>query len=536
MGSLQVSITGTSGAYTYLTVGVRAIAALTDPVGYVTTSPVKEAVLNQAGLSHSLYVYSAQLVSTTNVDGSYQYSFTIWFTSQANPLPMGPPGPLGPPGPQGTVGIQGPSGPQGPTGPAYYHPAAWDQLEWHIDPINGNDLNDGLTAQTAIQHAGEYNRRVGTVHKWDRSITMTIHSSLPITDVLDLSGLQQVRGLQFLDKFTVIGVTSAPVATGTATVRNFVQAANVPHGLSCVALGSLAPYVLPGRMVRKTVGLRDVTWLTKDEDGSIARMSFPAYYAPYQESQGTFVTGDTFEIVDLPVIPAVQFPAGQSVHFRNLHFTNYLVCQGPHYFYECAIDFLLSSMGGYVAVSNCQIFGYVNTILGVEFYITYGMIKNAVFVNEGRCSIQNYTILQSCQTYAPNYVNEGNSAGVSCHTRGFGVYDSPGSAIIIGHTYLWYINGSIYGSGNAGYGIETQRGGKLFMDPSGGVPTVVGALGDIKLGLKTAGPAINTTNPYGYTADRAYTFANLYAPVASGGFGGNIVDPEQPNTAIIVGD
>lgn len=483
----------------------------------------------------ALYWSDGSVQSFTSAGGRYTYTYQCRYATS----PFINVGLLGPQGPQGDTGPQGPQGNPGATVAGMtFHPAAWDQTEWHIDPVNGNDLNDGLTLGTAIKTVGEYNRRVGVVHKFDRNITMTIHSSLPVGDVLDLSGLQQIRGLEMLDKFTVIGIPSAPVATGIATVRNFVQASSIPHGLSCGTLGSLAAYILPGRMVRKTVGNGDVTWLAKDEDGTIARMTFPAYFAPggFQESQGTFVTGEAFEIVDLPNVPQVQLPIGQIVHCKNLHFTNYMVVNGAQYFYECAIDFLLSSMGGFIGISNCQIKGYVSTQTGVEYYITYGLIKDAVFANEGRCSIQNYTLIQACQTYSPNYVDEGNSAGISCHTRGFGIFDSPGSAMIIAHTYVNYCNGSIYGSGNAGYGIEVQRGGKLYLDPSGGAPVVTGALGDIKLGNKTSGPAINTTNPYGYTADRAYSYANLAASVAAGGFGGNIVDPENPNTAIIIGD
>lgn len=166
--------------------------------------------------------------------------------------------------------------PTGPTGLGMlYHPLAWDQPVWRIDPINGNDNNQGDDTHP-IKTVAEYNRRTGVVHEFDRNITMTITSTLPISDVLNLSGLRQVRGLQLQDKFSVIGVPSAPIATGTATVRNFVQASNIPHGISCAALGNLAQYVAPGRMIRKTVGHRDVTWLTKNEDNVIARMTFPS--------------------------------------------------------------------------------------------------------------------------------------------------------------------------------------------------------------------------------------------------------------------
>lgn len=557
MTTMQVQVTGTSGAYTYVSVVIRTLQVLTDPVGYVQSSPTKEAVLNQAGLSHSLYVYQATLSGTvTNTDGSTTYSFMVWFTGVANPLPMGP---AGPPGAQG-VGVAGPAGPPGPVGPpgpqgpAAFHPAAWDQTEWHIDPINGNDLNAGLTLGTALKTAAEYRRRVGPVHEFSQNVNMWIHGSLPITDPLDLSGLRMSKAWYGDFIFKVEGVPTQ-VATGIATVRAFVQNSNIPHGISCATLGSFAPHIRMGRMLRTTAGSAPgtVAWLAKDEDGVIARMSYPAIpvggggFGSTGDYQSTITTGDAFELVDLPQVPCIRFPEGAHTYtgwlsFRLLRLNSgsdlsYVPCMYAG-FAECSLDAFRNN-GQDTRVSNCQIGGRLDQLVGTSCYITYGLLLGTIISSMGRVEIQNYTLLQGCQTWVANMSSEGFSAGISCHTRGFGVYDSPIAGLLVPPGQVWYITGTIYGSGNVGHPVEVMKGGRLLLNLSQSTANATvfvlrggAGLSDIMLAGRTSGPAVQTTNPYGYTADIPYSFTNLMQTVALGGFDYSIVDPTNHSTCI----
>jgi len=446
------------------------------------------------------------------------------------------------------------------------HPAVWDQTEWYVDPISGNDTNNGLTLATAIKTVSEYRRRVGPVHEISRNIVMHIMSSLPVTDSLDLSGIRSV-GYTVQDwvpfSFTVIGHGTV-VASGVATVRQPNTALNIPHGMSCATIGSLAPYVFMGTMIQKTSGLQSTDsvdpvtlyttlatsmWLAKDEDGVTARMSWPAYlddwnFSNQQCDQGTFTTGDTFDIVNLCQIPIVTLPPHglwADIRFERCFFTcdslTYVEATGQT-FIQCAIRTMIS-IGVPSTATDCQIGAIFGTTQpSSSCYFTQGLFLGTTLVNSGRCQIQNYAMLQGVSTYVPNSTVEGAGGGISCHTRGIGIYDSPLSGIVIGHTQVMYINGAIWGSGNAGHPIEVLRGGKLFYDPTGGALTLTGGIGlsDIILGTKTSGPAVDTIYPYAFTTDRAYSFANLIASVASGGFGGNMFDPLNPNTAIIIGD
>ena len=290
-------------------------------------------------------------------------------------------------------------------------------------------------------------------------------------------------------------------------------------------------------------------WLAKDEDGVTARMSMPAYFdrlfSPIQCNQGTFLTGDHFDILNLPNIPNIRFSPDSlgSVVFRRLYFggsspLRYVSIVGTPIFIQCSIDGIVRVASGAQAVmTDCQIGGpSFGCIAEGGVYCTQGLYLNTVLANAGRLGISNYVLLQNCKTYVENNQHEATGGGVFCHSRGFGVYDSPDSGIVIPHGQIWYIEGSIYGLGNTSHPIEVQRGGKMFLD-NGSVPTLTGGIGlsDILLGQRDNGPAVDPTT-WAYTANRAYSFANLAASVTAGGFGGNIFDPLNPSTAIVIGD
>lgn len=435
---------------------------------------------------------------------------------------------------------------------------AWAQPKWFVDPINGNNSNVGDTESNPIKTVEEYHRRVGTVHEFNHQIRMKIMSSLPRTDLLDLSGLKYTGNKYSYyfkeDAFILEGKTS-PIASGIATIRQFNQALNIPYGLSCNSIGNLSQYVKIGRMVRRTTGNLDSLWLLKDEDGFIARASQP-YYIPsptyHGGTQGTIATGDPFEILELPEVPCASMPTNifpNMLIVQHLHFsssadltadtsTREFQPQPGIFFRECAFDYIVGgSSGPYTNFINCQVGPYLYNPFGSFLYFVAGGMIGTLMGIEGRIGIENYTILQGCKTYVSGASFEGLGAGVSCHTRGFGIYDSPDSAIVIPHGGIWYIEGSIYGSGNSGHPVEIQRGGKLFLDLRAGVPTLTGGTGlsDILLGQRDSGPAVDPTT-WAYTANRAYSFPNLALPVAAGGFGGNIFDPLNPSTAIVIGD
>lgn len=127
---------------------------------------------------------------------------------------------------------------------------------------------------------------------------------------------------------------------------------------------------------------------------------------------------------------------------------------------------------------------------------------------------------------------------LTCHGGGgFGIFDSPGDALGLGYGQRAFIRYTIWGSGNVGHPIALRAGASLILalNPAA-IPLTGGpGLSDIIINGRTSGPAVQTTNPYGYTADVPYSFANLVQTVALGGFGWRMFDPSDPATRITGG-
>lgn len=430
---------------------------------------------------------------------------------------------------------------------------AWDQSEWHVDPINGNDLNVGDTRFNPIKNANEYHKRVGTVHEYNKAIKMTIYSSLLPSDILNLTGLRCTAPNDSI-YFSVVGIPKV-VATGVATVRSFNFATNTQWGLSCNSLGNLSQYIKPGSMVRKTSGslpFNTSLWLTKNENGVIARATEPAYILtpedPTGMGQGTIATGDSFEIVELPQV--TQFMSGTDLSWwpgglslRGLHFNSISTgisggtfFLGNIYFRECAISGYYINNGGYQTLNSCQMQG-IRTQHGPMTYLQYGVVQDGILENTGTLGIQYGTILQNCPTVTL-YPEEGALSALTCHGGGgFGIFDSPGNALTIGTGSQAILRYPVWGSGNAGHPLEIQYGAELILATPGAYNFVLtGGIGlsDIILGDDTSGPAVDPATNL-YTAPRAYSFPNLIQTVALGGFEGRIFDPLSPRTSITRG-
>lgn len=414
---------------------------------------------------------------------------------------------------------------------------AWDQPEWHIDPINGNDLNVGDTAFNPIKTANQYHHRVGTVHEFNKNINMRIYSSLIAGDTLNLQGLRYTSPSLINTYFHVIGIPKL-VASGIATVRVCDPINNIPWGISCPTIGSFAPHIQPGRMISKVSGSNansTAFWLAKDENGIIARATQP--FCP-TVNMGTIISGDEFQIVDLPQVSDAIFSSElpytvNGLIIDNIYFSGNTSIQGFTTFNNCAFAGL-DSTSGRQWINNCQILNYISAWKAANPYIQFGLALNALFLDNGRINIEYRTLLQGCTTHANLAGEEGFGGGVTCHGSTFAIFDSPGSGIIVGGNQVWDIRSYIWGSGNAGHPVEIENGGRLIYRQVNPFTLTGGAVSDILLGGRDNGPAVDPTT-WAYTANRAYSFPNLGQTVALGGFGNNIFAPDNPYTAMGLG-
>lgn len=71
------------------------------------------------------------------------------------------------------------------------------QLNWFIDPVNGDDNNDGATPATALETWAELNKRWGNWNLLTPPPTTTIYGDLPITTVTILNDLPPTDPINF---------------------------------------------------------------------------------------------------------------------------------------------------------------------------------------------------------------------------------------------------------------------------------------------------------------------------------------------------
>ena len=104
---------------------------------------------------------------------------------------------------------------------------------------------------------------------------------------------------------------------------------------------------------------------------------------------------------------------------------------------------------------------------------------------------------------------------------GLAVFDSPTDGIVIQLGSFLEIGGPIYGSGNAGRGINFGSGcSGSARENAAPTPTITGVGGDFALGGTTADGRAWNPGANAYTAPIAMSWANFDAAVP-GGFGGN---------------
>lgn len=435
-----------------------------------------------------------------------------------------------------------------------YQKLVWTQPTWDIDPVLGNDRNTGLLGQP-IKTAAEQHRRVGSTHEIDfdptsstPKVKMTIRSSLLANDVLTIRLLVRPSASLFPgnDKipYMVEGIPAPVGGTNTITsVRSFNHAGNVTWGINTGS--SMATHVRLGRIAIQTnlvTAYPQAWWLAKDNDDGLGmvRVSYPTYISASDyvngTNSGTFLVNDTFQLYDLPVVPRMHIEVlnnGFAFNMRRLRISaGFTHGAGSPTAVECAFDGFAWD-GTHFALTNCQHGSLVTYGPASQPYYTFGLFLNSLILLQGKPEFQNYVMFQG-----HNQLVTDGGVRTHSHTRGFQVFDSPGDGWIVWPGDQLVFAGGMIGSGNAGYGLNVRRGGRVIVGGLGATGgqffRQTGALGDMLIGGRTSGPALNTTNPYGWTADRAYTHANFNTSVAGGGFGQNIFDPTCPGSGIML--
>lgn len=453
--------------------------------------------------------------------------------------------------------------------------AAVNQATWFIDPQNGSDANDGETPMTALATHAELERRWagGTLLPpvdpglGFPQVTVTLLGDLPASDPINVTVTldREVSLLYF-------GGVANTVRTGSFTaVTPKNPTTNTPLSVTDLAMaGTWAADI--GRRVRITNGAREgtVMWPARSFGGT-GRMSDPSLVADlfgnvyWSLTPQTPAVGDTYVVEELvraaigvidvrgvgwgptagpPLMSFVDleirdetvamYPRGQGV------FANFVRCLvGPslidpnfeeQYFYNC---YLRAGTVG-ITGSYCFLFGGLVGALTAPLFAfgcqghggcSYILADDVMFQG---CGIggQNVQIASACVFDAvTNTVNPGGHAVVVGTMPQLVAPGGSGGAIAFSENGSFSQSMRLWGSGNAGAGVAVRPGGS-FVYREGVFPTVTGVNGDFLLASANIARAFDDASG-AYTTARASTWANLAAPIGSGGFNGSAHDVQR---------
>ncbi len=438
------------------------------------------------------------------------------------------------------------------------HPA-WGQVAaWEISPATGNDENSGAPGFPLKTYA-ELRRRWGigtTLNPSGGIITVTLLDDLPQTDPISLCYLQlgPANGGVVL---TIQGNTPTVTRSGTLTsVTALDRTNNIPWSITDTGIAGTWTTDLTKR-VKLTSGASsgDYAWVAKDLGTKHARMT--PFAAPVGiggiPTLGTPLSGNTYNVQQLVKCYLDEIgPFGGSqaavepfCYFVDLDFqggggTNVFVHSSVvTVFSGCRIDLTISAASyETIQFANCALTEGVFCQNGSNVEFTAGGIINTA-------SIGAITLIQSGCICDGDFMLQGalgTGIGGAFLIGTMGVYDNIiipnfntfGSGIILGEDVygpttallrtILYGDHALYGSGNAGFGVDVGPSGKFTYTTN--IPTLTGSTGDFVLAKSNLARAWDETRKE-YTSPITTTWANLALAIGSGGFGGNAHNVER---------
>lgn len=441
------------------------------------------------------------------------------------------------------------------------------QPNWFVNPaVNGcggsgcSDAFDCATANTACRTAKEVQRRFqcGDIMQ---NTNVFVLSTLPVNDPINVCANLYGGNLTYVGgPNTTIGSGSTALQTGTLTsCVATTPSTNTQNNCVDTAISSWTPML--NKRIRITSGARSGqwAWVGKDLGGGpgAAAARFSGFGTALSISPVSAQTGDTYQI-DGQIGAAIGFitptcgsaSALKAMIFQDLAFLNS----------GAGFDSVLGSSPCALTVvaSNTNAFGtsgaigpyFLNntfensqansvTLRGPELQYVSGLLGNTtlgaavvqagIFAIRGGVLIENSVGVQISGTGLVTVIDNTDQIGIF-DTVTNGNSNPNGSAILLGGGAqnialpggfsVTAVNASLYGSGNAGYGLEVQRGATASVTGSG--ITITGTLGDFRLASTAGSQAYafnNLTNAY--VGPITQTWANFNASIASGGFNFN---------------
>lgn len=370
------------------------------------------------------------------------------------------------------------------------------QATWFIDPVNGNDENLGDTSGAAIKTWSQVRERLpkGNV---SQNTTFTILNDIPSSDPFDVSDWCP-------DSRYVLTFTGTPSIISSGTLTAFtarVASTNTPNQVTDTGRASWAAYVAGGYMIKMTSGNANgyCAYIAKNLGSNAARVS--SFYDGVSFTEAVPTTNDTYSIIKLTTVPVWNIGsngAGRRYVFKNLDFYN--SSQTPNYFsanginfYNCRL-YATPQIAGFIRYFNCC----------AEYFQGYG---GFALIFAGMCigiASNAYTEIERGQQFQVSDGTLFQSVNVEIIDGGFiraydmGVFDSYADGIRM-HAFGDLRAEKLWGSGNAGYGVNTYGSGRVVLNTGVASPSITGTSGDVRLNATTKN--WSTLISDGYTKD-----------------------------------
>lgn len=346
------------------------------------------------------------------------------------------------------------------------------QTVWFIDPTHGSDSNTGLTSGTALKTWAQYRSRVGSLGVV--TSTITILNSLPVTDPLRPpyvpNGSQvTITGSPGAQTLAVSAVSASTAVNRSTNTANNITASTLSANWATAGAGGVT---LLNNRLRVTAGARAgvICWPCKDTGTKSARLSQPL--VPFPTTTTTaLVIGDAFVVETLPQVGDLIFdqpvdpiiPGTVNLLFEGLDFSP---CGNAHVppvgvfgaiiFANCYVGYL---EGWYEAIA-CQFSDYASSYVGAKTCNACLFQGDVQLQAGGMLYLSDGTLSQGGGAWA-------HGAG-STILGDLGVFDSSGAGIDVAGVLS---TSTLWGSGNATYGVNVHPGGSLVWTT---LPTIVG--------------------------------------------------------------
>ncbi len=371
-------------------------------------------------------------------------------------------------------------------------PSWSSQATWYIDPLTGDDENDGNTTDTALATFAEFDRRVTMV-----LVPMTVTILSDTTE--NLVGTFETSPGTLDTAYLIVKGTPVVLTSGLGTFTAHTSGTNDRNTVAVAGVADFADY--EGYFLRAP----EIDALTGPFHNTILKSAGATAYTGFWSRRNLSATapanGIVYEIIRMPTVGCFQINAtnlitrvyyletlsSTSVSRRNfIQYTgqrsnaalvgsadvyacklnNSSICARSQFTAGCcfAVAAMFYNWGGYCALYGC------NTI-GVNPAITWigQWLLSEFTVQGGRIVIGQAT------TSTGNVVVEivgGGGVGV------YGSTDAASGAVAIERCATLAGANRLFGDGNAGWGLTIKNGGRAFMTTTAPTsPTITGAAG-----------------------------------------------------------